>query len=313
MHPVIPHHRGLVLNRLLLLLGLLLALTQFVLLPVLLLPQQPAWGWCLLVPVLFTNTGWALLHESMHGVLLSGRRANRLAGRALAIAYGAAFDLLRWGHLLHHALNRTRRERSEVYVAGRDPKLWFTLNYYFRLSGGLYLYEVLGSLIFLLPRPAIRWWERRLARADNVVAALTDKLLHPPTLRAVRQDAALALTLYAAAFALYGGHAWMLALALAARAFLISVVDNVFHYGTPLDDIRYARNLHLPPWLAVALLHFNLHGAHHLRPGLAWWQLPAFHRASGLGYQGNWWPALIAQFRGPIPEHRLLPTKGGRI
>ena len=40
-------------------------------------------------------------------------------------------------------------------------------------------------------------------------------------------------------------HAWMLALSLVGRG-LISFVDNVFHYGAPLDQPRYARNLALP-------------------------------------------------------------------
>jgi fatty acid desaturase len=302
----------LVLNAALLLAFSALSLLQLIVLPLWLLPLDPAWGWLLLLPVLCSNSGWALIHEAIHGVLFGSRSANRLAGRAQAILFGAAFDLLRWGHLLHHALSRTRRERSEVYVAGVDHRPWFTLNYYFRLTGGLYWFEVFGALIFLLPRPAIRWAATRLASEHNVVEALTDKLLEPGTLRAVRLDGWLVLTLYGLAFALYGEHAWMLLLALIGRAFLISVVDNAFHYGTPLEDTRYARNLALPAWAARLILNFNLHGAHHARPGLAWWQLPGYHRASRAGYQGNWMAAVLDQFRGPIPEHQLLPGEGGR-
>lgn len=303
---------GPVVNVALLLAFLGLGLLQLVILPLVLLPANPAWGGLLLLPVLLSNTAWALIHEAIHGVLLPHKAANRAAGRILAVLFGAAFDLLRWGHLLHHALSRTRRERSEVYVAGVDHRLSFTLNYYFRLTGGLYWYEVLGGLIFLLPRPLIRWAARRLASEHNVVEALTDKLLAPPTLRAVRVDGWLVIVLYAAAFSLYAEHSWMLLLALLARAFLISVVDNAFHYGTPLEDTRYARNLALPGWASALLLHFNLHGAHHQRPALAWWQLAAHHRLSQMGFQGNWMAALLAQFKGPIPEHQLISGAGGR-
>lgn len=297
----------------LLLLFTALALLQALALPLWLLPADPAWGWLLLLPVLTSNIWWALIHEAIHGVLFDSRSANRLAGRAQAILFGAAFDLLRWGHLLHHALSRTRRERSEVYVAGEDDLPWFTLNYYFRLTGGLYWFEVLGSLIFLLPRSVIGWAARRLASEHNVVATLTDKLLDPVTLRAMRLDGWLILTLYGLAFALYGEYAWMLVLALMGRAFLISVVDNAFHYGTPLEDTKYARNLALPTWAGRLILNFNLHGAHHQRPGLPWWRLPDYHRRSRTGFQGNWICALLHQFRGPIPEHRLLPGEGGRL
>ncbi len=303
---------GLVVNAALALAFLGLGLLQLVILPLALLPADPAWGWLLLLLVLLTNTAWALIHEAIHGVLLPHKAANRAAGRVLSVLFGAAFDLLRWGHLLHHALSRTRRERSEVYVAGVDKRLSFTLNYYFRLTGGLYWYEVLGGLIFLLPRPVIRWAARRLGSEHNVVEALSEKLLEPATLRAVRLDGWLVIALYSTAFILYAEHAWMLLAALLARAFLISVVDNAFHYGTPLEDIRYARNLALPAWASALLLHFNLHGAHHQRPGLAWWQLAAHHAQSQAGFQGNWTAALLAQFRGPIPEHQLISGAGGR-
>lgn len=312
MTPSVWINPGPLINRALLLGFIGLGLLQLFILPLVLLPADPAWGWLLLLPVLLSNTAWALIHEAIHGVLLPHKAATRAAGRVLSVLFGAAFDLLRWGHLLHHALSRTRRERSEVYVAGVDNRLSFTLNYYFRLTGGLYGYEVLGGLIFLLPRPVIRWAARRLGSEHNVVEALTDKLLEPATLRAVRLDGWLVIALHAAAFGLYAEHAWMLLLALLARAFLISVVDNAFHYGTPLEDSRYARNLALPGWASALLLHFNLHGAHHQRPGLAWWQLAAHHAQSQAGFQGNWMDALLAQFKGPIPEHQLISGAGGR-
>ncbi|MEW5768814.1 MAG: fatty acid desaturase [Pseudomonadota bacterium] len=296
---------GPAINRALLLFFPALQLFQLVVLPVWLLPRDAAWGWLLLVPVLLSNGWWAFIHDAIHGSLFQDKAANRLAGRLNAILYGAAFDLLRWGHLLHHAYNRTARDRTEVYVAGQDDRPRFAADYYFRLFGGLYLFEVLGALIHLLPRTLILRASRRPGGAHNVVEIVTGKLLQPATLRAVRIDGASVLALHALAFALYGEHAWMLLLALAGRALLISLVDNAFHYATPLDDTRFGRNLVLPAWASALVLHFNLHGAHHLRPNLPWWALPAYHRQSGAGFQQGWFAALFAQLRGPIEERRL--------
>ena len=278
---------------------------QLVLLPVCLLPSSPAWGWLLLLPVLLSNSWWAFLHEAMHGVLFPGKPANRLAGQVNAILFGAPFDLLRRGHLLHHAASRTERERSEVYVPGRDNRLLFAIGYYLRLFGGLYCLEVVGGLALLLPRAVLRALVCRLGNEHNVLESLADRILEPATLRAARLDVTLVLGVYALAFALYGEHAWMLALSLVGRGLLISFVDNVFHYGTPLDQPRYGRNLALPEWASRLIFHFNLHGAHHQRPGLAWWQLPDYQSKSGMGFQGKWLPALLAQLKGPIPEPRL--------
>lgn len=273
--------------------------------PLLLLPHGPAWGWVLLPCVAMTNPWWAFIHEALHGVLFDDRQLNRRLGRLNAVLYGAPFDVLRWGHLLHHAYSRTVRERSEVYAANRGGRWVAVPGYYFRLLGGLYLYEVLGGLLLLLPRQVSRRLLGALARPDNVLGEMGERLLEPATLRAVRQDALAALLVYSLSFAAYGEQGWMLVLALLGRALLISLVDNAFHYATPLDDVRYARNLTLPPGLSRLILHFNLHGAHHSRARLPWMELPEFHRQSGQGYQGEWFATVTRQLRGPIAEDRL--------
>jgi len=200
----------------------------------------------------------------------------------------AGFDLLRWGHLLHHALSRTEQDRTEVYREGRDNVALFSLVYYARLLGGLYLFEALWSLLLLAPRRLLLGLTGRLAGPDNPIGPLAEKLLSPPTLTTARQDA----------------------LAIVAWALLVSLMDNVFHYGTPLDQRRFAKDLASPRWASALILHFNLHGTHHLHPALNCWDLPAAHRARGGGTQGRLLPALLNQLRGPIPSSRLAAANG---
>jgi len=283
---------------------------QLFILPAWLLPLDAAWGWLLLVPVLLTNGWWAFIHEAIHGALFPGHWANRLAGRLHGVLFGAGFDLLRWGHLLHHAYSRTPRDRTEVYEDGRDNPALFTLVYYLRLLGGLYLFEVLWSLLMLAPRPLLSTLAGRLSGSGNPIAPLADKVLAMPTLVATRQDALAILALYGLSFLLYGQHAWMLWLALAGRGLLVSLMDNVFHYGTPLNDRCYALDLEAPAWVSALILHFNLHGAHHRHPALGWWELPLRHRDEGARPQGRLAPALVAQLRGPIPASRLERLRG---
>ena len=292
-------------NGRLLVLHTALQLGALFILPLLLLPYSAVWGWLLLPIVALTNPWWSFMHEAIHGVMFADKGFNRLAGRSHAILYGAPFDLLRWGHLLHHAYSRTPRERSEVYVAGRDCRWRVTLAYYFRLFGGLYLYEVIGGLLLLLPTAAIRRLTGRLAGPENLIGEMVDRVLVAEIRRDVRRDAIAILALYGLAFAAYGQAGWMLLLYLYGRGLLISLVDNAFHYGTPLDDVRFARNLSLPSPLSRLLLHFNLHGAHHARARVPWSDLPESHRQSGQGYQDEWFAAILRQFRGPIAEQQL--------
>jgi fatty acid desaturase len=293
-------------NRLLLAGFLALQLLQLVLLPVVLLPRNDAWAWLLLLPLLLTNSWWAYMHEALHGHLFANRKLGRAAGRINAILYGAAFDLLRFGHLLHHAYSRTRRERAEVYRAGEDNLIAVNVAYYFRLLGGLYVFEVLGSVVFLLPRALIRGIEARTRSADNVLEELAPRLLAPVALAAVRTDALAILLVYGMSFHCYGAHWWLLALALWGRGLLISLLDNAFHYGTPLDSPHYAPDLSAPEWWGRLLLHFNLHGLHHRQPAAPWHELPRLHRREAGTFQGSLFRTILSQFRGPIAEHRLL-------
>lgn len=298
-------------NALLLLGFLVLQGLQLALVPGVLLPQDAAWGWLLIVPVLLTNSWWAFIHEALHGHMFPNKATSRRLGRVNAMLFGAPFDLLRAGHLLHHAYSRSARERSEVYAPGRDSRVAVTVGYYFRLLGGLYLVEVLGGVLFLLPRAAIARLGARIAGPDNVVDELLRRLLVPGTLAALRLDVSATLAVYAAAFAWYAEHGWMLALALWARGLLISLVDNAFHYGTPLEDTRFARNLSLPRWAERSILNFNLHGVHHQRAALPWQALPGLHTEQGGRYQETWAGAILAQFRGPIPDSALAVHRGG--
>jgi fatty acid desaturase len=309
--PATPSRRAAPLNGWLALAFSALQGMALLIIPLLLLPVSPAWGWLLLLPVLLANSWWAFIHEALHGVMFRSKTGNRFAGRIHAILFGSPFDLLRWGHLLHHAHSRTPRERSEVYTPGRDRQVLFACGYYFRLLGGLYLMEVLGGLLFLLPRRLVEILATRLACPRNIVQELFERLLEARALTALRLDALAIGALHVGAFVLYGEQAWMLALALYGRALLISMMDNVFHYATPLDDTRYARDLALPAWASGLILHFNLHGLHHRKAGLAWHELAATHRRAGGRYQGDFFSAWLSQLRGPIPETRLAMAKQG--
>lgn len=283
--------------------AVLAALTQLVLLPVVLLPADPAWAWLLVPLALLTTPLWSVLHEAIHGGLLPDRRWNDRCGRLLAVSYGAPFVLLKTGHLMHHRYSRTRRERTEIYDPGRRRAATVAPGYFARLLGGLYLTE--SACVLLAPAPRALW--RRLARRfdspESVTAMVLDSVASRH-LRAFRLDSAAVVAVYALAFWAYGRHWWALALAVLGRALLISVADNAYHYGTRLDAPLEAMNLRLPRLLEGYVLAFNLHNVHHQHPGLPWYALRATFVADGDRYHLGWFAAVFRQFRGPIPATR---------
>jgi fatty acid desaturase len=249
---------------------------------------------------------WALLHEAIHHNLATHAGLNVALGRGLAILHGSPFRVLQLGHLLHHRYSRTLRERTEVYDAARTTRLRVAPAYYARLLGGLYMGELLANLLCLLPAPLLARLHARVDKPDSVLGTLVGSLTAAPRrLREVRVDALLVLTIHGASAILYAGYWPVLAAALGLRALLISLNDNVYHYGTALDDVRYAKDLEAPRALSALMLNFNLHGAHHDDPRLAWHRLPAMTRASGSHEIEAWLSAVVAQFRGPLAAGAL--------
>ena len=273
---------------------------QCFLLPLWLMPRDSLWGWLLLPLALLTNPFWSLIHEAIHDLLHKNKSVNLILGRLLAIMFGAPFRILRLSHLLHHKLNRMPVEGTEYYDRDKSSKAAAAPGYYFQILFGLYFVEAISPLYFLLPR---RWLERfrvRYLAAQSVSSLLMQNWLGAESLREIRRDGALTILWLALAFSAYGEKWPLLLAALAARALLISFLDNVYHYETPVSDVFFAKNLSLPKPLAGLLLHFNLHGIHHINPAIPWIDLPKGFAAQSGKYHGSYCATALHQLRGPI-------------
>lgn len=242
---------------------------------------------------------WGLIHEAIHKHLDPLPGANEHLGRALGVLMGASFHVLRFGHLMHHKLNRDWHS-ERITQAGWRPKL----NYYFHLFAGLYLGEFIISLMFtFLPRRRFM----QIARASFLhhypeVAVAGERFFYERGhVRMVRQDMLMSLALFGGAALLYGKQWPLLLLFFAVRAMVISFLDNVYHYETPADNSKAGKELQLPPLLSKALLHSNYHETHHLNPHVPWRALPATHAAQARPFDGAWLSHAAMQLRAPRP------------
>ncbi len=259
------------------------------------LPFHLELAWCVLVPFGLThNALWSLVHEQIHHHLFTHARAGRCAGRLLAILFGSSIYTLESHHHAHHQFNRTPFERVECLAPGQSR--WrASLNYYFFLCGGLYVAECLLPFVFWLPR----------CRVKKILHGLPDGFMARVLFRAalqtaaIRMDAVLIAALYGASAFTYGlQHVWILATVLAVRALAISLLDYIYHYGTPTDDITHALNLRLPRALAAVILNFNFHHIHHRNPALPWTALPATFASERDEYGKNYFKAALDTARG---------------
>jgi fatty acid desaturase len=275
-------------------------LLEYFVLPIYLLPRDSRWAWLLLPIVLLSNPFWSLIHEAIHDLLHANKSVNLFIGRLLGVLFGSPFRILRLSHLLHHKLNRMPVEGSEFYDRDKGSKAAAAPGYYFQILVGLYLVEAISPLYFFLPRCWLEQFRRRYLPAHAVSGMLMQNWLGSESLREIRRDGALTIACLALAFYCYGDHWPLLLGALAARGLLISFLDNVYHYETPVSDVFFAKNLRLPEPLASLFLHFNLHGIHHINPAISWIDLSRAFDAQAGKYHGNYFATALRQLRGPI-------------
>jgi fatty acid desaturase len=295
------------------------ALFQFVVVPVFLLPETDVMSVAaadvaaLAIAILLSlGTPFirALLHEAIHGRLARSTVWNVRIGRALAICSGISFDAIRLGHMVHHRFPRHSLDRADVIAPGKN-RLAGAVEFYCGLLGWIYVRETLSSMIMLLPRRAIMWVADRAMPSDEAVNVSLQGALRrglDRRLQRIRVDSIFVILVYAGAFYLYGDWWPVLLTAIALRGLVVSLQDNVAHYDTPAEIGAPAHNSRTARWAGLFMLNSNLHGVHHDRPDIAWNRLPdAFRRADG-SYSGGYFSLLLKQFYGPqtpgANEHR---------
>jgi fatty acid desaturase len=288
----------------------------YFLLPILVRLGAPVWAWALLPIGLIANGYWATLHESIHGQLLVSPDGNRRAGRLLAILWGSSFRLLRFGHLMHHRFNRHALDRPDCFDPNRTSATKARLRFYGEILGGLYLVEILTPLLYLLPQPVVRRLVAGLYAGTEEpmpqLRQLADQsLASPKGVAEIRQDAVLSWLLLVSAGVAWGSYWPAFAAYVFGRGLLVSLVDNVYHFRTPLDRVEFAYNLSLPRPLQALFLNMNMHRVHHRRMNAPWWQLPSFFAADRDTYDGSLMLGLARQAQGPIPNDRSDAARPG--
>jgi fatty acid desaturase len=252
--------------------------------------------------LLSTPTIWGLAHEGIHGRLLRHRAGNLAVSRLVCILLGFSFEIVQFGHLMHHRHNGYEHDRPDRI----DPShpLWISwLKHYGHLLGGHWLFTCLVSVVTFLPtglRTSLI--ERGFAGSDSDVAAIRRAALkwfgNRDRVRRIRVDCLLSLGLTVLWIAQYRSIWPMLFVALYGRALIYSTLDNLPHYGTRERGDAAAKNLSLAGWASLLVLNHNLHRVHHERPDIPWCAIPAVFSGNT---DGGYINAALIQFRGPLP------------
>ena len=276
---------------------------QLFILPLFLLPRGMWWSVTVIAIAALNNPLWALIHEAIHDLFSSSSRINSALGRLLSIFFGAPFHVLRLTHLSHHKFNRSPLEKgTEIYDPEEVSRVKASFGYFYYILCGLYLLEVSSTLLFFLPPNIFRKLRQRLVDRGNIQEKwLAGKFTDDKLIREIRMDGIAICLIFGLSAFCYREHWQLLAGLLMARMFLISFMDNVYHYRTPLHATISGHNLSLPRIFSMLLLNFNLHRVHHRNPGVPWTKLPEFFAQHRERFDRNFFVAAMDQLYGPIP------------
>jgi fatty acid desaturase len=262
-----------------------------------------------------SNSLFSVMHEAIHRSLASaasvpliGMSLNDLLGRFIGICFGSPFYFVASAHLTHHRVNRTPYEHLEVYddAMTSAERRTFLIGYYFFLLGGLYKAEFFIPMILWLPRTIAQPLLNKVFPPETMEDQVMRRIYRSPHhLRAIRMDALAILVTVSVSAALYGHYWWILAVHFMIRAFLISFLDYIYHYDSPLGDRLHGYNLQLPGVLSGAILNFNYHGIHHRFPALPWRSLRHVFRNEALVFDGDYLTQAVSQLKGPLTREAL--------
>src|SRR5947209_227327 len=170
-------------NARLLALVLAIAFLQFFVAPFAVPLTVPSGVALIVLCMITTPLQWGLMHESIHGNLFAGS-ANRGAGRLLGIFLCLSWEVMRFGHLLHHSNNRHEFDRPEAIPQG-SSRTRAAVTYFAKLLGGHALISAVSSLGLALPSVVIR---RFVPPAEPMRTAALRVFTNPEKQRRIRAD-----------------------------------------------------------------------------------------------------------------------------
>ncbi|MBP9721637.1 MAG: fatty acid desaturase [Gammaproteobacteria bacterium] len=282
------------------------------LVPLVLFFTQSAWAVIIFLPsLLLTHTTWALIHEGIHNNFSSNSQKNLFYSRMLAMVFHLNFETLKFGHLQHHRYNRQDCDLTDGYdslIKNKFIIFYKNLFYYLHISIGLYIFELLGPLVLLLPQKLVLLILDKILGADHpYIKNGKILLLKPKRLKNIKIDNIINISLLIIITALYSysNFLWLYLVFLLIRGLLISSTDNLPHYGACLDNIKGAYNLKAPLWWQKMILNFNYHRIHHKYPNLPWHLLPIKYNEDQDYFDHHYFRIYLQQWWGIISKDQL--------
>ncbi|MDP6692410.1 MAG: fatty acid desaturase [Alphaproteobacteria bacterium] len=230
--------------------------------------QMPGWlllilgGW-------FTAWYYSLQHEVIHGHPTPWRWFNDALGYP-PLGLFIPYSIYRGDHIRHH-------NKEFLTIPGADPEsYYFDADTWAAMPGALKLINIInntliGRLTVGVAITIMRFWLgeiRQLLRGD--FRHLRDWAAHGVMVTAVLYWATM----------ICGLPAWLYILTFAYPGLALTMMRSYTEHRAAADANHRTAIVESPGLLGLLYLHNNLHVAHHDRPEMPWYRLPAYYGAN---------------------------------
>jgi fatty acid desaturase len=219
-----------------------------------------------------------LIHEAAHQTLFVTTRLNHWAGEAMNFIAGscyASFERIRQMHIRHHL------DRADLVCFDfksfmlQHPAVMHTV----RALEWAYIpaAEILMHAQIVLRPLLVRSQRQHLARVIGMLVvrgALLASLWLWSTKAALLYALAVLLELHVLNFFDAFHHTFEQYVVAPGQPVSMTGRDRAYEQANTYTNLFSSRH----PWLNALVLNFGYHNAHHHRPSVPWWRLPALHR-----------------------------------
>lgn len=252
------------------------------------------------------NTLFALLHESVHGVLSSNRRINEIFGQIAAMCFPTGLRFQRTCHLGHHRRNRTDHEIFDMYYPD-DNKLLKWFQFYSILTGPYWLSVSFGWIMYLV----FPWFFKIFTlpffkKEKSADAEMLLPFLNHPAATRIRIELACTVLFQILLWKTLGLKFWPTFACFWIFGMVWGSLQYADHAWSPRDIRRGAWNLKVNPVTRFIFLNYHYHQVHHTHPRMPWLYLPK-HVEPGSAMP-SFFKIYIEMWKGPKPVDSPPPA-----
>ncbi len=247
------------------------------------------------------NTNFSLVHESTHKLLSSNPTHNYFFGFLSAFWFPTSITFQKICHLSHHLRNRTKYERFDICVEGKDVKIFKFLQFYGIITGIYWFLSPVSCLLYIFSPflyRVLRYLRGKYTFLEGTGIIMLESFVDHPSRKIIIIETLVVLAAYIALIKFDYFNLGYAFLCYFSFGVLWGSLQYADHAWSELDTIHGAWDLKINTVMQAVFLNYHFHRAHHSNPDVPWYELENYIDSNAL--RPRHFKVWLRMFRGPL-------------